>query len=288
MVDVWCEAPVLSEWRTFADSALTPESRAEHWGDLDYHFVMGVHPHEAKHYNDEVEAEIKTAMKHPRNVGWGEIGLDYHYDNSPRETQREVLVRQLKCAIELGKPLTIHTREADEDIYEILTTHVPKEWKIHIHCFTDTVELAEKLLAYFPNLYIGITGVLTYATNLNTAQVIRNLIKSGPNPIDPTRSPLRILLETDAPYMAPSNLTSAQQKAFGLKSNARGMIPWTADFVATVANQGVAEQVTQGVEAGAEANESEQTDDSTKKKTMWTAEEVMRIARENAKAAYGI
>ncbi|KAG8683276.1 hypothetical protein FRC08_014381, partial [Ceratobasidium sp. 394] len=157
IVDVWCEAPISKEWRNLADSALTPESRAEHWGDLDYHFVMGVHPHEAKHYNDEIEAKIKEAMKHPRNVGWGEIGLDYHYDNSPRDAQKDVLIRQLKCAVELGKPLTIHTREADEDIYQILTTHVPKEWKIHIHCFTDSVDLAERLLAHFPNLYIGIT-----------------------------------------------------------------------------------------------------------------------------------
>ncbi|KAG9087481.1 hypothetical protein FRC06_002519 [Ceratobasidium sp. 370] len=298
IVDVWCEAPISNEWRNFADSALTPELRAEHWGNLDYHFVMGVHPHEAKHYNDEVEAEIKMAMSHPRNVGWGEIGLDYHYDNSPRDIQREVLIRQLKCAIELGKPLTIHTREADEDIYEILTTHVPKEWKIHVHCFTDSVDLAEKLLAYFPNLLIGITGVLTYATNLNTAQVIRNLVKSGPNPTDPTRSPLRIVLETDAPYMVPSNFMGVQQKAHGLKSNTRiplchtGMIPWIAEFVATVANQGVAEQVIQDVEArtvtGAPAATPGQADDAIKIKMAWTAEEVMKVARENAKAMYGI
>ncbi|KAG8787177.1 hypothetical protein FRC12_015840 [Ceratobasidium sp. 428] len=232
-------------------------------------------------------------MKHERNVGWGEIGLDFHYDNSPRDIQKAVLIRQIKCAIELGKPLTIHTREADEDIYEILTTH------IHIHCFTDSVELAEKLLAYFPNLYIGITGVITYATNLNTAQVIRNLIKAGPNPIDPTRSPLRIVLETDAPYMTPANFTKTQQTALGLKTNARiplchsGMIPWIAEFVATVANQAVAEQVIQEVElaaanTSAPATGSEQADDAMKNKMKWTAEEVMRVARENAKAMYGI
>ncbi|QRV74348.1 TatD DNase family protein [Ceratobasidium sp. AG-Ba] len=286
IVDVWCEAPILSnEWKELADSALTEESRAEKWGDVDYWFVMERGRHEARNYNDEVEAEIKGAMKHPRNVGWGEIGLDYHYDNSPREIQREVLIRQLKCAVELGKPLTIHTREANDDIYEILTTHVPKEWKIHIHCFTDAVDLAERLLAHFPNLYIGITGVITYATNLNTAQVVRNLVKS--NPSDPKA--LRIVLETDAPYMVPSNLTSVQQKAFGLKSNARmplchtGMIPWTAEFVATVANQGLAEQVIQDVES----RPSEEAKENSKKLS-WTAEEVMRVARENAKAMYGI
>ncbi|CUA75237.1 TatD DNase family protein [Rhizoctonia solani] len=283
LVDVWCEAPVLlDEWRQLADSALTPESRAEKWGDVEYYFVMGVHPHEAKNYTDEVEAQILDAMKHERNVGWGEMGLDYHYDNSPRDVQRAVLIRQLEHAIKLGKPLTIHTREADEDIWNILSTHVPKEWKIHIHCFTDSPDLAKKLLDHFPNLYIGITGVITYATNENTSAVVRTLATSPP--VDPSRSPLRILLETDAPYMVPSNLTKHQQQTFGLKSNARmplchaGMIPWTAEFVAKEANQGVIDQVVKEVENGGEAGE----------KKVWTAAEVMKIARENARHVYGI
>jgi TatD DNase family protein len=72
------------------------------------------------------------AMAHPRCVGWGEIGLDYHYDNSPREIQQEVFVRQLRQAIRLGKPLTIHTREADEDIERILKAEVPKSHKVRL------------------------------------------------------------------------------------------------------------------------------------------------------------
>ncbi|CAE6450757.1 unnamed protein product [Rhizoctonia solani] len=291
LVDVWCEAPVLyKEWRELADSALTPESRAEKWGGIDYHFVMGVHPHEAKNYTDEVEAQLLEAMKHERNVGWGEIGLDYHYDNSPREIQRDVLIKQLKHAIGLGKPLTIHTREADEDIWDILSTHVPKEWKIHIHCFTDSVDLAKKLLDHFPNLYIGITGVITYATNANTAAVVRMLAKSPP--VDPSRSPLRIVLETDAPYMVPSNLTKHQQQTFGLKSNARmplchaGMIPWTAEFIAKEVNQAVVDQVVKEVEEEGEKeveNGAEAGD-----KQVWTAADIMKIARENARHVYGV
>ncbi|KAJ1307029.1 hypothetical protein OPQ81_008008 [Rhizoctonia solani] len=296
LVDVWCEAPIHKAWRGLADSALTPESRAENWGDIEYHFVMGVHPHEAKHYTDEVEAELLEAMKHERNVGWGEMGLDYHYDNSPRDTQRAVLIRQLELAIKLGKPLTIHTREADEDIWNILSTHVPKEWKIHIHCFTDSPDLAKKLLDHFPNLYIGITGVITYSTNANTSAVVRMLATSPP--VDPSRSPLRILLETDAPYMVPANLTKYQQQTMGLKSNARmplchaGMIPWTAEFVANEANQAV-DQVAQGVGNG--ATEAENADGKevkngveTSDKKVWTAVEVMNIARENARHVYGV
>jgi len=70
-------------------------------------------------------------MSHPRCVGWGEIGLDYHYDNSPRDIQREILTRQLREAVKRGKPLTIHTREANEDIERILKAEVPKEHKVY-------------------------------------------------------------------------------------------------------------------------------------------------------------
>jgi Tat protein secretion system quality control protein TatD with DNase activity len=73
------------------------------------------------------------AMAHPRCVGWGEMGLDYHYDNSPREVQRTVFVRQLRQAVGLGKPLTIHTREADEDTERILKEEVPKDHKVKTH-----------------------------------------------------------------------------------------------------------------------------------------------------------
>lgn len=66
-------------------------------------------------------------MKHPRCVGWGEMGLDYHYDNSPRDIQQQVFIRQLKQAVNLKKPLTIHTREAESDTERILIEHVPKE-----------------------------------------------------------------------------------------------------------------------------------------------------------------
>ncbi|KAF8811765.1 Metallo-dependent hydrolase [Phlegmacium glaucopus] len=101
IVDVWCEAPTL-------------------WGGLEYWFVIGVHPHDAKSYNDQVEKDIIEAIAHPRCVGWGEMGLDYHYDNSPRDIQQRVFVRQLRQAVKLAKPLTVHTREADEDTLRIL------------------------------------------------------------------------------------------------------------------------------------------------------------------------
>ncbi|KAJ7100751.1 hypothetical protein B0H15DRAFT_944039 [Mycena belliarum] len=275
IVDVWCEAPVRQLWREFADSALTEESRRDLWGGMGYWFVMGVHPHEASLYTDAVEADILEAMAHPRCVGWGEMGLDYHYDNSPRPVQQEVFARQLRCAVRLNKPLTIHTREADADTERILKAEVPKDHKvrppsclpsffppttapqIHIHCFTDAPAFAQRLLDWFPNLYIGITGVITYATNTDTATTVRNMRPSA----------LRIVLETDAPYMVPAPVYAApalaEFKGTKLAVCHSGMVPWTAGFVADLLPQ----------EEGAEG---------------WDAARVMRVARENARAVYGV
>ncbi|KAI9067238.1 hypothetical protein FKP32DRAFT_1588883 [Trametes sanguinea] len=258
IVDVYCEAPVQKQWRELADSALSEEDRKTKWGGLDYWFVMGVHPHEAKDYNDDVERDILEAMAHPRCVGWGEIGLDYHYDNSPREVQQEVFIRQLQHAVRLGKPLTIHTREAEEDSERILKQYVPKEHRIHIHCYTDSPEWAARMLEHFPNLYIGITGVITYTTNLNTSAVIRQMAAAA-------QTPLRILLETDAPFMTPSNIYNTLKDVKGrLPLSHSAMIPWTAEWVADVANESAGE--------GAR----------------WDTEKVMQEGRDNAKKMYGV
>ncbi|KAJ7767975.1 hypothetical protein DFH07DRAFT_808300 [Mycena maculata] len=266
IVDVWCEAPVSPLWREFADSALTEESRRDKWSGMGYWFVMGVHPHNAKFYTDKVEADIIEAMGHPRCVGWGEMGLDYHYDTSPRPVQRAVFVRQLQCAVRLNKPLTIHSREADEDTERILKEEVPKDHKIHIHCFTNAPAFAQRLLDHFPNLFIGITGVITFSSNTDTSTTVRNMF--GPSASEPPR--LRIVLETDAPYMVPSTIYSvpalATPDANGKKLPLShcGMLPWTAGFVAGLLPPG------RGGDAG------------------WDAARVLSVARENARAMYGV
>jgi len=231
LVDVWCEAPVQRVWKEIADSAIAQGDRKEKWGDLEYWFVMGVHPHEAKLYTSDVEQDILEAMAHPRNVGWGEIGLDYHYDNSPRDVQREVFSRQLRHAVRLGKPITVHTREADEDTERILKAEVPKGHKIHVHCFTDLPEFGQRLLDHFPNLYIGVTGVITFSSNENTSNLVRQMFAQSPAP--------RIILETDAPYMVPANIYGSLPTIKGrLPLSHTAMIPWTAEFVATIAGEG--------------------------------------------------
>jgi len=263
IVDVWCDAPIQkTEWREIADSALTEEERERDWGGMQYWFVMGVHPHEARRYTDEVERDILEAMRHPRCVGWGEIGLDYHYDNSPPKIQQEVFTRQLRQAVKLGKPLTIHTREAEEDTERILKAEVPVDHRIHVHCYTDSPEWAARMLSHFRNLYIGITGVITYTSNLNTSAVIRQMaaVTGG---VGAQLSSLRIVLETDAPFMVPGNIYQSLPEVKGrrLPLCHTAMLPWTAEFVACVAS-----------EVGGS----------------WDVEAIMRTSRDNARCMYGI
>ena len=153
--------------------------------------AFGIHPHDAKSYGPELEARLQAALTHPKALAWGKIGLDYHYDFSPREIQRDAFARQIRQGVALGKPLIIHTREAEADTLEILAAEAPREWKIHVHCFTSSPAMAEKLLAGFPNLCLGFTGIVTFKNALELQDVAKA------TPLD------RLLLETDGPYLAP-------------------------------------------------------------------------------------
>ncbi|CAG8793172.1 4477_t:CDS:1, partial [Racocetra persica] len=190
------------------------------------YLAAGVHPHSARDYNDYIETQMCKILQHPKTVALGEIGLDYHYDNSPRDVQRRVFIRQIEQAKKLQKPLVIHTREAEEDTWDILTKHVPKDWKIHVHCFTDSPGLAKKLLDYFPNLYIGITGVVTYGSAKNTQEIVRSVV-----PLN------RILLETDAPYMTPAKLNRNKRTNEKVTVSHSGMIPFVAQKIAEITDK---------------------------------------------------
>lgn len=153
--------------------------------------AFGIHPHDAKAYGSELEGRLIAALAHPKALAWGEIGLDYHYDFSERGIQREVFARQIRQGVALSKPLIIHTREAEADTLEILERDAPRDWKIHVHCFTSSQSMAEKLLAAFPNLCLGLTGIVTF----KNAHELQEVAKA--TPLD------RLLLETDGPYLAP-------------------------------------------------------------------------------------
>lgn len=154
------------------------------------YFTQGIHPHDAKLLTPEVLEEIKQAKTYPRCVAIGEIGLDYHYDNSPRDIQRKAFEDQLKVACDLGLPVVIHTREAEDDTLEILKRITPNLHKRGVlHSFTSKPELAR--WAVSQGYYLGFNGIITF----KTANEVRDVV---------LETPLQnILLETDAPFLTP-------------------------------------------------------------------------------------
>ncbi|XP_059535211.1 putative deoxyribonuclease TATDN2 [Myotis daubentonii] len=154
--------------------------------------AFGCHPHFARYYNDYLERNILQSLRHPKAVAFGEMGLDYSYKcTTPIPQQHRVFERQLQLAVSLRKPLVIHCRDADHDLLTIMKKCVPRDYKVHRHCFTSSYSVIEPLLEYFPNMSVGFTAVLTYPS----AWQARDALK---------RIPLhRIVVETDAPYFLP-------------------------------------------------------------------------------------
>lgn len=154
-----------------------------------YDFVyaaVGVHPHDAQNANAGYLDELKALLEKPKVVALGEIGLDYHYDFSPRDVQLRVFEEQLKLAKELDRPVVIHDREAHEPTLRLLTQYRPKGI---VHCFSGSAEMAKQLVQL--GFYIGFTGVVTFKNARKTLEAAAAV------PMD------RLLLETDCPYMAP-------------------------------------------------------------------------------------
>jgi TatD DNase family protein len=153
--------------------------------------AFGVHPHEASLYSSVVEGELKKFLAHPKAVACGEMGLDYHYDFSPREIQRTVFEQQLALAKSLQKPIVLHTREAEADTLAILRNTPLHGQSIHVHCYTGDLAFAKSLLDLDAQVFFGFTGILTF----KTAEEIRRVAAFLPED--------RLLTETDAPFLAP-------------------------------------------------------------------------------------
>ena len=151
---------------------------------------VGFSPHDAKKARDEDYELLSRMSSHPKVVAWGEIGLDYHYDLSPRDTQRESLRRQLGLAKELDLPVIFHLREAEKDFFEIIgEVGLPTAGGI-MHCFTSDLEALEKCLDL--GLFISFSGIVTFKRNREEFQIFLRA-----TPWD------RLLVETDSPYLAP-------------------------------------------------------------------------------------
>lgn len=154
------------------------------------HAAVGVHPHDAKLYDEAAERLLLEFVRSKRVVALGEIGLDYHYDNSPREVQHGVFGRQLRLARQEGLPVIIHSRDADDDTLEILRAeYAGTERGGVMHCFGGGPELAEGALGL--GFYISFAGNVTF----KKADALREVARTVPLE--------RLLVETDCPYLAP-------------------------------------------------------------------------------------
>ena len=152
--------------------------------------TVGTHPHNAAEEPDVTAGELVRLARHPKVVGIGEAGLDYHYDHSPRDQQAKSFRIHIEAARETGLPLVIHSREAEADTAAILEEEMAKgTFKPLLHCFSSKAELAERGLEL--GAYVSFSGILTY----KNAEDIRGVARQVP--LD------RLLVETDAPYLAP-------------------------------------------------------------------------------------
>ena len=150
--------------------------------------AIGFHPHDAKSYDDQMEKQLRAMANNFKVVAIGEVGLDFYRDRSPRDVQREVFVRQMRLARELGLPLVIHIRDAYEEAIDVLIAEKAYEGNVVLHCFSGTVKDAERALDY--GMYLSFGGVLTFS-NSRLPELVRNV------PLD------QIILETDAPFLTP-------------------------------------------------------------------------------------
>jgi TatD DNase family protein len=148
---------------------------------------VGVHPHEAADHADLLTERLMALSAHPRVVGIGETGLDFHYDLSPRDVQERVFRVHIAASRASGLPLIIHAREADAEIAAILAAETPPPGVLH--CFTGGRALAEAALDL--GFYISISGIVTFRNTEELRAIVRDI------PLD------RLLVETDAPYLAP-------------------------------------------------------------------------------------
>ena len=175
---------------------------------------VGVHPHDAKLYDDRAEEHLVELTRSNKVIAWGEIGLDYYYDHSPRDVQRDVFRRQIKKAKELGLPIIVHSRDADDETVEILSEEYGANQGARrpgiMHCFGGTAAMAERVLPL--GFMISFAGNVTFKKAENLREAAKVV------PLD------RLLVETDCPFLTPV--------PFRGKRNEPAFVEHTAKFLA--------------------------------------------------------
>ena len=172
---------------------------------------VGVHPNEVEAEGIYEAKDIITLTKDDKVIGIGETGLDYYYENSAQDLQKQSLLEHIKAAQHTKLPIIIHSREAEEDSYNILHDAVKEqEYPILIHCFTASAEFAKKILDL--GAYISISGIVTFKNAKDLQEIVKTI------PLD------RLLIETDAPYLTPVPKRG--------KTNQPAYVKYTAEFLA--------------------------------------------------------
>jgi TatD DNase family protein len=194
---------------------------AEIPNNIQKYVSLGIHPHHAALYSEELESELMKRWQVPSVIAIGEIGLDYYYEYSPRETQIEILRHQLRLSLEKRKPVVIHCREAYPELAEILKSEFGT-WNGMIHCFTGNSKEAELFLEL--GFYISFSGIVTF----RKATVLQEAAKFVPLN--------RMLIETDAPYLPPVPKRG--------QTNEPAFVIHTGDFIAGLKNLSVPEFAT--------------------------------------------
>ena len=159
--------------------------------------MVGIYPSEAKTYTEEVEAKMIELAKNPKVVAIGEIGLDYYWDKSFVDLQKEVFIKQIKLANKLNLPIVVHDREAHKDCYDIVKEY-NKNSKVLFHCFSGSVEFMQECVKQ--GWYIAIGGVVTFKNAVKIKDVAKEI------PLD------KLVLETDAPYLTPVPFRGKENK----------------------------------------------------------------------------
>jgi TatD DNase family protein len=185
---------------------------------------VGVHPHDARLYDDQAEQTLVNLTKSEKVIAWGEIGLDFYYDHSPRDVQREVFIRQIRTAKSLNLPIIIHSRDADDETVEILTNECSYlNFRGIMHCFGGTAAMAESLMKL--GFLVSFAGNVTFkkAENLRDAARVVPLEK--------------LLIETDCPFLTPIPFRGKRNEPMYVAETAKFLADFYGIEVEKLANQ---------------------------------------------------
>ena len=176
--------------------------------------TYGIHPHEVKNDTFEKKEIITNVKKNDKIIGVGESGLDYFYENSEKKIQISSFINHIEASIELNIPIIVHSRNAEDDTFNILNEYKNSNIKILMHCFTGTLELAKKLMKL--NTFFSASGIITFKNSVKLQETFKKIDLS------------KIMIETDSPFLSPVPMRG--------KRNEPGYIKYTLDKLSKIHN----------------------------------------------------